>query len=146
MHLACAHFRHGDEFEQMQLELVSALDEIYLLMHSSGVRFFPDEQLVRLKDLVQKFGTTFQCCREMSRQRSFMAFQVTSKVHKTMHIPLIASIINPAFCVNYAEESNVGTTTRIWKAAKHGRYRARIQRVVLLRRLLAMSMRLEGFE
>ena len=75
-----------------------------------------------------------------------MAFPVTPKVHKIQHLPLQASLINPARVTNYSEEGCVGSCCRIFKASKFGRYFNRVQEVVLLKRLLGLFLRLEGYD
>ena len=140
------YFRDGSRLQQYIHQFVVALDEIYAIMYSSGTRFLDDESIALLQQHVEAFGICYMWCRELSRQENLLAFNVTSKVHKVMHIPRLSMIINRAFMQNCGEESMVGTTVRVWKAAKHGRYRRNIQHVVLLRRLLGLFMRMEGFE
>ena len=58
----------------------------------------------------------------------------------------MARITNPAFMQSYRDEAMVGTTTKVWKATKHGRYRNTAQNNVLMRRLLGLCLRMEGYQ
>ena len=107
--------------------------------------FLLAEEKVRLAKVVELFGVSFQWCREYSRRENVFAFEVTPKVHKTMHLPFIAVITNPGRNNNYAEESMVGSMTKVWKASKSGRYKRNVQLVTIMKRLLGVFMRLEGF-
>ena len=44
---------------------------------------------------------------------------------------------------NYTEESSVGTVAKVWAHSANGRYRRTVQRMVLLKRLVALMIRLE---
>ena len=62
-----------------------------------------------------------------------------------MHIPLYASVLNPRFVQNYAEESFIGSTTKVWHRSMFGPYKKVTQSTVLLKRSLALLLRLEFF-
>ena len=78
------------------------------------------------------------CC---GKQR---AFDVTPKVHKLQHVPMVCEFVNMRFIQCYLEESAVGTTTRIWMKSMAGRWRRRVQRTVLAKRFLGLFLRFEG--
>ena len=81
--------------------------------------------------------------REDARVRGKLYWKVAPKMHKLQHTPLHATVMNPRWVQNYAEESLIGTTTRVWQKAMRGRYRAHAQSNVLLRRTLGLLLRLE---
>ncbi len=73
---------------------------------------------------------------------SGLFWRITPKVHKLMHLHLYAAVINPRWVQNYAEESLVGTTTRIWQRAMRGKYSDHVQSNVLIRRLVGLMLRI----
>ena len=75
-----------------------------------------------------------------------MGWEVTPKVHKMQHMVASSRILNAAKLSNYGDESMVGTTTRVWNNTKFGRYERHSQRNVLLKKLCALLLRLEGWE
>ena len=81
--------------------------------------------------------------REVARQKGWLLWNVTPKVHKMQHVPLLASVINPRFVQNYAEESLIGTCTAIWARSVSGRYRSVAQRAVLAKKLTGLLLHFE---
>ena len=69
--------------------------------------------------------------RELARQNGWALWNVTPKVHKMQHLPFLASVINPRFVQNYAEESLIGTCTAIWARSVKGKYKTVAQKAVL---------------
>ena len=101
-------------------QVVSMLAEFYDLLYASPV-FLSNETLARLTHVVQTFGASFQRLRALARHQGQSAWKVTPKVHKMQHLPMLSGIINPCWVQCYAEESLVGTTTRVWKRSVAGR-------------------------
>ena len=74
-----------------------------------------------LRLVTLSFGESFMQLREIARQKGWMLWNVTPKLHKMQHLPLLATVINHWFVQNYAQESLIGTCTAIWaKAVKRG--------------------------
>ena len=81
--------------------------------------------------------------REMCRGRGILAWNVTPKMHMLQHLGSFPAKVNPRWLQNYMEESSVGTTTKVWSRSASGRYRRTVQKMVLLKRLVALMIRLE---
>ena len=149
-HLAYTFLNGRGEFEDHMYKLVSSLDDIYFWMYGSlpgdRGRFLSSSELAGLRKAILEFGWHYQWCRGFSRRVHFMGFEVTPKVHKTQHFAMLAEFMNPARIANWAEESMVGTTCKVWKGSKYGRYKSLVQHRVLTKRCLSLFMRLEGFE
>ena len=72
-----------------------------------------------------------------------MAWQITPKVHKLQHVPMLAHGINPWPVQCYNEESHVGAAVKSWRGSAAGRYMLTVQEVVLIKRLVALLLRFE---
>ena len=81
--------------------------------------------------------------RELARLKKWALWSVTPKVHKMQHLPVLASVINPRFVQNYAEESLIGTRTTIWARSVSGRYRSVAQRAVLANKMTGLLLHFE---
>ena len=122
--------------------VTSSLAEYYTILYGEPM-FLQAPVLDRLQKVCDDFGLYYQRLRELSRRSGVLAFPVRPKVHKFLHIPSIAASINPRCCQCYAEESCVGTVAKTWAGSKKGRYLQSVQRVVLVKRLLALLLRIE---
>ena len=76
----------------------------------------------RLRVVTESFGESFMQLREIARVKKWPLWNVTPKVHKMQHVPLLATVLNPRCVQNYAEESLIGTCTAIWARSVSGRY------------------------
>ena len=81
--------------------------------------------------------------REIARVKKWPLWNVTPKVHKMQHVPLLATVLNPRCVQNYAEESLIGTCTAIWARSVAGRYRSVVQRAVLAKKLVGLLLHFE---
>ena len=130
-------------FESEMVQTVRLYQELTSLLWDYG-RFLPLDHIARVKTVCIDFGVHWMTCRDLSRRCQFLGFQITPKVHKIQHIPTMCKLINPAHVQCYAEESNVGTTTKVWKQSMKGRYQKGAQRCVLLKRRCGLFIRLES--
>ena len=135
----------GTEEEACMIRLVDLLHAIYDLLWN-GPRFLPGDRIGVLRRYCVEFGENYMWCREYALLRNVLLWRVTGKVHKMQHLPAMASIINPAWVSCYAEESSIETSMRVWKQCMHGKYRALVQRNVLLKRLCGLLLRVEGVD
>ena len=60
------------------------------------------------------------------------------------HVPELANILNPTQVQCYMEESYMGTTQHVWMNTMNGRYKGKVQAVVLTKRLAGLLLRCEG--
>ena len=141
-----AKYLSTDDVDRQHLSAIEALDEIADLLFRRAGRFLTVLEQQTLMEQVSKCGVAFQWCREYARRAGTLAYPVTPKVHKLQHVPLQASLINPAHVINYAEEGTVGSVCRVCNNSKFGRYKPNFQRVVLTKRLLGLLLRLEGYD
>ena len=134
----------GDERHGNVTDVITSLTEFYNILYGAPM-FMPAETISRLKDVCVKFGGAYQRCRQDARHNGVLAWPVKVKTHKMQHVPMLCSVINPVFVQCYAEESQIGTTTKVWKGSVAGRYKAVVQRNVLAKRFTALLLRLEGY-
>ena len=123
-------------------QLVDDLCRFYQVLYT-GDRYLPEPALQQLRTVTQRFGDNYQLLRELCRERGLLFFNVTPKVHKMQHVPLLAEVMNPRYVQNYAEESLIGTCTRIWAKSVSGRYRLTAQKAVIANELVGLLMRFE---
>ena len=138
--LAQEYCTEGTDQDTAVLQVTRSLVHFYDLIWQ-GPMFFDEEQLQRLRAVCLTFGSNFQLLREAARGQGLLAWLVKPKVHKMQHIPLMAEVINPRFVQCYADESLVGTCTKVWQKTARGRYKRTVQKAVLAKRLAALQMR-----
>ena len=125
------------------MQLATDLVAFYEILYATG-RLLSDEELGRFKEVCERFGTNYQALREHSRVVELLHFKVTPKVHKMQHLPLLSEVLNPRWVQNYCEESLVGTCTKIWGKSVSGRHQGTAQRNVLTKKIVGLTLRLEG--
>ena len=118
------------------------MNRFYEIVYGADV-FLNTAELSELRRVLLRTGTATQQLRGIARARGEMTWNITPKVHALQHFCEQAGVVNPRCTQNYMEESQVGTTTKVWARAARGRYTRRGQRVVLLKRLVALCVRLE---
>ena len=82
----------------------------------------------RLRTATLAFGREFQRARQHARRKGALAWHITPNVHKAQHIPLVSTVLNPTYVHNYDEESQMGTTGRVWKMSMSGRDKPHVQK------------------
>ena len=105
---------------------------------------FDRPQIAELKEICIKLGEGYQRLREHARVAQTLSWPVRPKTHRMQHVPLMSAVINPVFVQCYSEESQIGTTTRLWKRSIAERYQATVQGAVLVKRLVGLLLRLES--
>ena len=132
----------ADEYQRLVLRTVRAFNRFYELMYEAGV-FMSASEVSELRRALLRLGASVMQLRELARQRRLLAWRITPKMHMVQHVAALAALINPRFVQNYCEESQVGSTTQVWSRSARGRYRRTVQRLVLVKRLVALVVRLE---
>ena len=130
---------HDRQVKQLTADLVA----MYRVLYDHGI-FIPDPAVAQLQTIIQRMGSTYQSLRQLSAAARQLHFRISPKVHKMMHLPMMARVLNPRHIQNYAEESLVGTVARIWKGSLSGRQRRAVQRTVLAKKLTGLCCRLES--
>ena len=123
--------------------IARCLQRMYQILYSSGL-FLTDAELNEFRRVLSRFGASFQTLRALAEADNRMLWHIIPKVHISQHLSTQAAVMNPRFCQNYTEESQIGTATRIWKRSASGKYRSGIQRLVLLKRLVGFVVRFDG--
>ena len=141
-HLADTFFVAGTDEEFHAKELARDLTKFYDAL-DSAIMFPTNEEVEQLRDCCNSFGLHYMWCRELARQSGQCRFPIRPKVHKMQHMPLWVEIINPRAVHNYAEESQIGTTTKVWKSCMSGKYKSNVQFNVLAKRLAGLFLRFE---
>ena len=131
---------HG-AFASATRHVIQALDDIERIMYSAE-RFFTADENDAYAEAFLKLGENWQFLRSESRRAHIDAWQITPKVHISMHFPMQARLMNPRFVQVYGEESLVGRITRIWHAAASGPYANVIQLHTLARYLCGLELRM----
>ena len=112
-----------------------------MTLYGGGI-FLSQDGIRALRRSLLALGAGMQTLRTLTGPEGFFGWQIRPKVHIAQHFDLQAQLgINPRWCQNYTEESAIGSTTRVWKRSATGKYRAVIQRLVLLKRLVALAIR-----
>lgn len=135
----------GTPQDRMACELIDELAEFYRILYSAG-RFISIAEETRLQQVCSRFGNNFLHLREHSRRSEVNAFQVKPNIHKMMHVPMLARVLNPRYVQNYCEESLVGTCTKVWARSVAGRYRQHAQPTVLTNKLVGQLLRYENWD
>ena len=93
--------------------------------------------------MILRFGVSYMHLRECAKRKNWMLWNVTPKVHRMQHLVLLSSVMNPRFLQNYAEESLIGTCTKIWARSVAGRYRSVVQTTVLVKKIVGLLLHFE---
>ena len=140
--LAAEFYSPDDEYGRLSIRCARMLARFYEAVYAAGA-VLTDAQLEEVRRIVRIFGASFQQLRNLSQTMAFLGWNITPKTHYFMHLPSSCALVNARFTHCYMDESAVGTITKIWSRSARGRYRRTIQRVVLLKRLVALFVRLE---
>jgi hypothetical protein len=140
--LARRYYGTASPFDTALRKCSEHLAMIYEIIQSATM-FFTDAELQSLQDAVGEFGIGLQSLRGLAAADHSLLWQVRPKAHKAMHIPFFANIINPSAVNCYADESQMGTSQKVWRASVKGKYQQHIQRSVLAKRWLALVLRFE---
>ena len=130
------------DYDRCVRTVMDNLVRFYDILYTAPM-FLEDAQIGDLKRACLDFGAAYQQLRDIARVRGELAWPVRPKVHRMQHAPMHAEIINPVFVQCYAEESLIGTTTKVWRRSAAGRYRRTVQETVLAKRLTGLLLRLE---
>ena len=141
--LAAHFFTEDTDLDRAVVQLTDNLAAFYQILYSEGM-FMSAGAEARLKAVCLSIGTACMRLRNLSMRAGLLHFKITPKVHKVQHVPMLASCINPRFCQNYAEESLIGTCTKIWGRSMAGRHQQFVQRNALVKKLLGLLIRLES--
>ena len=130
------------EYDRLVKRTCKALDRFYSILYAADY-FLSDVEKRALMQVLNKFSASLQQLRELARRQSVFAWQMTPKTHMINHFHCFSGVVNPRYLQNYEEESSVGTVAKVWKLSANGRYSRTVQRMVLLKRLVALMVRLE---
>ena len=106
--------------------------------------FLSGEQVATPQGHCTTFGLSYQRLRNLAATAGDLVWPVRPKVHNMQHVPELANILNPAQVQCYVEESYMGTTQQAWKKSMVGWCKAKVQAVVLTKRLAGLLLRCEG--
>lgn len=108
-----------------------------------GGMFMTKNSLRQLQDAIDELDIAIQNLRCIAAARHHLTWQVRSKLHRVMHMPLLAALINP-MCLNcYVRESQVGASQKVWRASVRGNFHWHVQSTVLAKRWLVLLLRFE---
>ena len=120
----------------------SSMNEVYHGLYSCDM-FFNDNELLQFQRAVSKLNKYWMVCRAEADAADELYFQVRPKTHYQTHLREQAKLINPRFVAVYCEESLVGKIVRIWTRSISGPYLRRVQKVVIAKYVLMMTLLLE---
>ena len=139
--LAATYFLCIDDESRCLRIVTSQLNRMYEILYSREL-FLTTAQKTEFALANLSFGKHIMLLREFAASRMELRFQLTPKVHYHQHLPVECALINSMFTQNYAHEGAVGRLVRIWKGSIAGKYRAYVQRNVLLKFVCALLIRL----
>ena len=143
LQLAEEFYSSASEHDRLVQRAARSLNKLYEIIYSAGI-FLTAEEQQELRRCLVRFGTAFQQLREIASREERMQWHISPKVHISQHLAGQAAVMNPRYCQNYTEESGIGTTAAVWHRSAVGRYRASAQRLVLIKRAVALFIRFEG--
>ncbi|MCP3953977.1 MAG: hypothetical protein GY697_17435 [Desulfobacterales bacterium] len=140
--LARTFFQEATPHDSAVVAVTSSLAELYVLFDQSPM-FLTDDAVARASDLVLDLGSAYQRLRAHSRTHGQLFWQVKHKAHMLQHLPFFAGVINPRIVSCYAAEGQMGTSSKVWARSMSGAWGAHAQHTVLVKRSLALWLRLE---
>ncbi len=140
--LAREQFVSGSREDTAVVALCDGLADFYSALYAAPL-FLPEPTVDHVRALCVSIGENWMVLRQLARRRGMLLWKITPKVHKLQHAPLYCQVLNPRHVQAYSEESLVGTAVKVWKKSVSGRYRATVQDMVVLKRLLALILRFE---
>ena len=141
--IAIEFYDSDTEYHRLVQRIARCLDRVYKILYGAGT-FLTPAALGEFKRTLLMFGATFQALRGLAAAQNLLAWNITPKVHFAQHLGQQAALVNPRWCQSYTEESQIGSTTQVWSRSARGRYRKGVQRLVLMKRVVALAVRLEG--
>ena len=129
-------------YEGLIIDLAAQLRDLYVILKGQGM-FMTPASVRQLRQVCERFGSTFMQLRNQAMVDHRLAWQVTPKVHKMQHLPSMAKLLNPGEISCYMDEGSIGSTTKVWKRSLAGRHGEVNQRNVLAKRVLGVLVRLE---
>ena len=129
-------------FDKDVVRCITHLNAVYHILYNSEL-FLTEQQKVDLDTHLCKMGKYHMACREHSKRLGEYAFQVKPKAHYAQHIGSQSRLINSRYTQCYAEESLMGKVSAVWHKSCNGKYHGCIQRVVLVKYLLWLSIHLD---
>ena len=141
--LAAEMYNGETEYGRSTQRAARCMQRMYDILYTAGTFLSPAEN-AEVRCVCLRFGACLQTLRELARREHFLAWNLTPKCHYSQHLPMQAQLLNPRWCQNYSEESQIGSTTLAWRKSATGHYRRVTQRLVLIKRLVALMVRLEG--
>ena len=131
---------NGREDHRAAQRVALCLVRLYDIMQDGGL-FLGPEELSEFRRVLRRFGASHML---LASRTSGNEWNIVPKAHLTQHLGDQAGIMNPRWCWNYSEESQIGSTTMVWEKSAAGRYRPTVQKMVLIKRVVALAVRLES--
>ena len=131
--------------DQALRKLLKALSRILEIIWEGNI-FLSQSDLRQLAKQTIVFADHFMLLADLARINHTLDFKVSPKVHQMQHIPSQATFMNPRFLQNYMEESMIGCLAQMYRGARNGpSSELGIQRTVLIKYLIGIQLRFEGF-
>ena len=140
-HLAIEYFSGHGEYNSSVRKVCYNLDEIETILYTSDM-FLDDAALQRLDQCFRVLARHWQHLIFLSKRDYQNRWQITPKVHYSLHLASQARLINPRYVQNYAEESLIGRLTRMWGKSANGAYELVAQFTVLARYFVGLELRM----
>ena len=121
-------------------KVMASLVEIQKIFYSSG-HFISDANKQQLNQHYNRFARHWQNLRHLSSNAGENFFQITPKVHYSLHFVEQSQLLNPTSTQCYGEESLIGRVAKIWRACASGPYHATIQQTTLNRYWVGLELR-----
>ena len=131
----------SDEYQRCVSRAARALNQFYIVLYE-GDRFLSASEQNAVRRALSMLGACFQQFRNIAQSRGLLAWNISPKVHMQQHFKDLCKCMNPRCLQCYSEESHVGTMTKIWARSAQGRYAGSVQRMTLMKRLVAVNVRM----
>eukprot|EP00959_Pyramimonas_sp_CCMP1952_P304314 6368788-Pyramimonas_sp.AAC.1 len=136
------HFIAGTECHRHVLLSFGGIVDDYNAMYNAPM-FMSQRARAELSTSCVQIGESWMALRSIARRDGKLLWKVTPKVHKLQHTVLYSNALNLRYIQVYAEESQVGTTSRIWHRSVRGANASSVQSVVLMKRIMGLLLRYE---
>ena len=136
-------FHSGEErYDVLVRRVAAVLNRFYQILYGADF-FLTNEESRLLRQALVQLGSSVQELRELSRHLALFYWHISPKMHMVQHMASYPGQANPRRIQCYQEESHIGSIAKIWARSANGRYRNTVQRMVLLKRLVATVVLLE---
>lgn len=130
----------GTRRQKHMLKVAESLQEATKTFYRAG-SFLTTDEIVYVNKHLTRLGQHYQQLQVLDLAEGRCTWKTTTKLHYVAaHLGEQAMLINPVVVQGYRSESMVGEICRIYAESQNGPFRARVQRVALLKYRVGLHM------